>query len=605
MAAGAFALSALRGVTPRQPATAPAIATEAALTPFFVFPPDRPVSDEGRRKASAYLTRLAADATTARAIAIVCPSDRARTAELARNLKLVIDGRDDDWAGIPPSVVDGVGNANVFLEDKPSRPATPAIDLTEVRCLLTDQELYLCFRPRGRPDEDDVSYWLQIYNEAGELSFSVVAIGKTVFGQTWKDNKVIAVTPVSAEQGQTAAGDVFEVRVARSALPPLPDVFVTEAGSYSEPRNRINFTPRFTVREIRYQASTTPAWLLARYAEKTDLLTAGYVPLALAVQEAFLIENIHPELRERVVSDGVAMIEASRSLKDRLDGLPFEAVLAWANRGMQWGASGMMLDERGRITREAYEFMYLDPALLADVRSQLQQQGLGKEPTVRETAEAVDAWALSKNKYRWKPEVLAEWSRTLPNREFWLKLHADTLEDIQAGRDKVCLVNGKQIEFYIIGSPRVGWDTYRRTGHYYGCCGDVAVVSGLGMKSLGVPDIAFFRRLGPTEALTHTFIGFHDRAESVWRTPRGQLPPTDVQPHPGSMLQVTLPGLTERLPFTRETDTGGGVTTWVSARSPVMRLTPREMHKRLEDGLSHEEFCRLLYAQLDRDAEKP
>ena len=78
-----------------------------------------------------------------------------------------------------------------------------------------------------------------------------------------------------------------------------------------------------------------------------------------------------------------------------------------------------------------------------------------------------------------------------------------------------------------------------------------------------------------------------------------QLPPAGTKPHPASMLQWFMPGLKERLPPSREEDLGGGVAPYVSVRSPLMRLSAREMHKRLNDGFTHDEYRKLLYAQLE------
>jgi hypothetical protein len=142
---------------------------------------------------------------------------------------------------------------------------------------------------------------------------------------------------VPQEKFEVAIKDVVEARVARSVFPRLPAEFTASAVSFSTKQNRVNYTRQFPVKPVQSVAATTPAYLLARYAEKADLARAGLVPLALCLSESVLHANVEAAVRERVIEDGLAMIAASREVPDRLAGLPFEAVLAWSNRAMMWG----------------------------------------------------------------------------------------------------------------------------------------------------------------------------------------------------------------------------------------------------------------------------
>jgi hypothetical protein len=265
---------------------------------------------------------------------------------------------------------------------------------------------------------------------------------------------------------------------------------------------------------------------------------------------------------------------------------------------MAWG--GVMvprLDKRDLITAEAYQFMCLDPRILPEVRQHVHKLGIGKQRTAREVAGAIDEWATAKNRYRWKLEVLEEWAKTQTPRDFWARIHKEASEDVKAGRDKICKVNGEQIDFTSVMSPNLDWSLYKKHGYYFGACGDVAVMSMLAYKSLGIPDTCYVWRFGKADAQLHTFAGYYDRTTKVWRSP--QSPPASMKVDGTSVLLWSLPALTDRLPTYVKTDVGGGAEMYVSERNPVLGMSLQEMRKKLTGGLAPAEFAKLIYSQVD------
>jgi hypothetical protein len=569
------------------------------IGPCFDSPSDRKVSEDGRRKAIAYLGRVAEDKGAARAVELVCPQQLLRQAsklqKTAENIR--IDGTDEDWAGVPVAVEDPRDNVIVIDKDKPADPAAAGMDLAEISYVCTDNDLYLRFKAYAKPQQDDTYYSLQIYRD-GEAIASVALNATQAFVQVFNEGKVQKSEAVPREKFEVAIKDVVEARIARSVFPRLPSVFNASGASFNTKQNRANYTKQFKVRPVVSAAATTPAYLLARYAEKADLARAGLVPLALCLTESVIYANVEEAVRERVIDDGLAMLAASREVAELPDGLPFEAVLAWSNRALTWGGlMGQYLDRRGLITAEAYEFMCLDPRILKEVRRHLLQAGIGKQRKPPEVADAVDKWALSKNRYRWKLDVLEEWARTQPRKEYWTRIFKEASEDVKAGRDKVCTVNGKQIDFTVVMSPNLDWSLYQKNGYYFGPCGDVAVMSMLAYKSLGMPDTCFFWRFGKEDAQVHTFAGYYDRTAKVWRSPES--PPESMKVKGTSVLVWSLPPLTDTLPTYTMTDLGGGAETAVSERSPVLRMSLQEMRKKLSEGFAPSEFSKLVYAQVE------
>lgn len=569
------------------------------IGPCFDFPSDRKVSVEGRRKAMAYLQSLSADDNLARAIDIACPQKLVRqamaTKKAAKAFK--IDGADADWAAVAAIVKDARDNVEVHDKHKSAAIASPGMDLAEISCVCTDRDLFIRFKTYAKPQIEDTYYSLQLYAD-GVLTCSVDLTRGQAYVQHYKNDKFVKSDAIPKGKFEISIKDVVEARVARSALPQLPPVFTALGYSFNAKQNRVNYTEIFKIKPAECVAATTPAYLLARYAEKFDLMRAGMVPLALCLTESVIFENADPALRDRIIDDGLAMIAASRATPERLSDLPLEAVLAWSNRMTLWGSlAGLNLDKRGRISAEAYHFMCLDPRILPEVRQHLHEAGIGKQRTPREVAEAIDKWAESKNRYRWKVEVLKEWARTQTPKDYWARIYKEACDDVKAGRDKICTVNGSQIDFTMVMSPNWNWSLYKRNGFYFGPCGDVAVMSMLGCKSLGIPDTCFAWHFGKEDADVHTFAGYYDRNAKAWRS--RQRPPEYMKVNGGPVLLWSMPPLTDRLPSFAKRDFGAGLELYISERNPFLKMSLQEMRTRLSDGIAPAEFAELLYAQVE------
>jgi hypothetical protein len=575
---------------------------ERDLAACFQFPPDRKASAAGCQKAMAYLQSLSKNKTNEPAIQLVCPDKPSLPAALkAAARRIRIDGEDGDWAGVPVAAHDPPDNVVVHHAHggKPVGPPLVGMDIAGISYVYTDEDLFLRFKMYGEPETTDVAYWLEMDDNDGERLYSLVLSQGRIDIHRFKEGKFDKAVTVARDKGEVRIKNVVEARIARSELPGLPDTFRATASSYHQKWYRVNWVPRFRIKPLGNMASTTPAYLLARYAERADLQTAGLVPLALSLTESHIFENAVPSLRETIIQDGVAMIAASRKLSGELSRLPFEAVLAWCNRGLVWGTLlPVQTDERGLITREAYKFMFLEPDILTSVRGELAKQKITPGKPAVELARAVDTWALGKNQYRWKLEVLEEWAKSFGGD--WPAIHRSAKEDVRAGRDKICTVNGVQVYYYAVMSPNVQWRWYQKHGRYYGACADVAVITMLAFKALGIPDICFFRRFGKQDASIHTFAGYFDQATNTWRSPQWSLAGVEVKG--ASVLQWSLPPLTERMPEYAATPVGGGSELFVSDRSPYLSLSPAKMQQKLSEGFTNAQFRDLLYAQVKEGA---
>ncbi len=545
---------------------------------FFSFPKYQRVSEEACRKAIAYLEAMHADKAASRLVDVICPEAMVR---LAKDLQkasgnILIDGKGNDWVGVPAGTH--------IAKSKPTDAVPEGIDLADVSCLWTDKALFIRLRTHAKPETTNVRYDMQLLNQQGELTYQVIVSSDSI--QLWhRLNKTAKFIPVE-KQGESRIDDIIEARLDRALLPDLGETFYAQGVSCSEKPNRLIFSPVFKVNSLSTLASTTAAYLLARYADQIDLEKSDLVPLAACITEALIYENVEQPLRERVIEDGLAMIAASRKVPGRLANLPPEAVLAWTNREGMFSQS---------MTREGYEFRTLDPRILSEVRDHLLEAGLGKHKTVKELATAIDAWAENKNRYRWKVEDLEVWAKTSPHFKNILK---ETKEDVKAGRDKICTVDGQTIEFYAVCSFNFDWKFYRKNGFYYGSCGDVATMTALGYRAMGIPETGFVWRFGVEDPQTHTFAGYFDSADGKWKSLQAPSLEWAIKKYKVSALLWSFPPLTDTISSSVRAPLPEGVDDWVSNRRHCLPLSAKEMREKLLLGFSHDEYCRLLYSQL-------
>lgn len=560
----------------------------------FQFWHDADVTAAGVNEALEYLSGFSADPELVDALDAVCPPNAVRLPTSPDELAaaIAIDGKDDDWARIPIAVKDEQGNVTA---KEPMDEAPDGLDIDEVSYLCTNRDLFLRLKLHGGATSGGVVYWFQISDDRGAPTYALAFSRENGAWLRRYENGQSTQARLPEEKCAWKIGDILEARVSRLALLRLSDRFPLRVTSRSRATSHANWLPQFTAQSARIWGSTPAAYLLARYAEEIDLKAAGLLPLAACLTESLAFENADPDLRDTIVADGVAMITAGQELDEHLRSLPLEALIAWCSRSMLWSVNGPLLNENGRISREGYEFMFLDPRILPEVRAHLHSQGINVDKRGAELAAALKDWATKNNRYRWKLDELETWAEELGGD--WPRIYQETADDIQAGRDKLCTIDGWPIYFHSVSSANFNWRWYREHGYFYGCCGDVSVMEMLAYKALGVPDVCFHNRLGPQNRWVHTFAGYFDRDQGKWRSPqfaRVSLPEAD-----DPILFWYLPPLSARFVQSHEIASGDRRERFVSQRAPLLNMPLGEMRGRLRDGFDQGDFRRLLYGQLE------
>ncbi len=554
------------------------------LTPCFRHP-RAGLSSAGLKEAAAYLTAQRRVAPLL--VGALCSESQLAAVDAWGRAEIRVDGRASDWPDSAPTITDPAGNVVLQTNASQSAGPTPSIDLREVRAVIHRGQLLAQWRVESTPDPR-ASWWLHFYDEDGTRLFDLYlwADGR-IFVNAFAKGRLTGTRQLTSAAG--ARGEVVELSVPLADFPAHSKEFRISAASFLDERKVGNWTTTAALRDVRALAATEGAFLLLRYLDGDDRNDS--LPLAVAVAEAHILTLARRELHERIVEDGRKMIRLGRELA--VGTLPAEAQLAWASRGAFWGGlAGLHLDRSGRITREAYYFMFVDPDVLLDARrvllATLPQLASADTPA---RAAAINSWALAANRYRWKLEVLREWAG---RSDHWRRIYEEAHADVKAGRDRITTVNGVQVYSWAILSPNYQWKQYRKTGWYFGPCGDVAVMSMLALKSLGVADIGWFRRFGPKDDRAHTFAGFFDPAAKRWRTTPDQLP---LAEEGSGLLQWSLPALGEASLTWRKVSAAAGMELWVNERSPFEAHTATAMRRLLAEGIGLGRVVELLSAR--------
>lgn len=509
----------------------------------------------------------------------ICSTDKLRAQQQLRDTAeaIKVDGKDADWDNVTISVSDPEGNVLPYQQERPSSPDKSGLDIKDVTVIKTRSRLVLRIRTHGSPRPDSGAwYFLHLSNELGVRVADIATDGRGMQLTKFAGGKPTRATRLGPEAFRYRTQNVIEWSTDLSKVT-LHDTEKLWAWvvSFDGGRNLYNSTKPFLVTPVSALAGTTPAHLLTLYAQQETLQAGELLPAAIALTESWPYHNVQEHLRDRVVADGIAMLRFGR-LHSR-SGQNFEGALAWSNRSFLWGAlSGWFADDRGKFTREGYEFMFLDPAVLQSVRKRLGMQ-FGPITNSADLALAIDTWSGQVHRYRWKLQNMRKW----PTSPAHKKLLEEIAAEVRAGKDIVTRVDGKPVYHWWIGSANFQWQYFLKNGHYLGPCGDRAVMSMLVLKAFGEADIAFFWNYGPSDQFSHTLVGYLERESNRWRGGPLQVLPAGATGR--GYFQFSLPPLSDQ-PQHGQT-TVEGRTVYVSERIPLQPQSAQSIAALLKAGI--------------------
>ena len=567
--------------------------SESSVRPCFRFPSALHVDARGAEAAVSYLVALSSDARYSTYVDHLCSPENARMVErFGANGSIDVDGNPDDWRDIPAAVVDPEGN--VAAPGGKSLPAAN-MDLITVRAVLTKKELIVLYETAALPSRD-IAYWVHLEppgNGPGRKAYAVVLRDQSVSLLTYVDGKYVGAKPLSGALATGRVGRAVELRISRGAIPELPDSLEAFAAAYDDRRKIGNWTARYKLRLVEHQASSAAAYILARWFALPKTPT-GPLPLMASLSESFAFERVGPDteavgpLRERVIRDGLAMMRDVEQTRPGYASLPPHALAALVNRGMNWGgyASWVYMTKEGRLTREAYEFMFLNPAVLDDVRGEMRPGGRLEGLTNNSLKTLY--YLAARQKYRWKPEEMKTW----PGMQ---EIYRQTLEDIRAGHHKLTTVNGQTVLFYGVLSANFQWKFFKEHGFFYGPCGDLANMVELVLRARGVPTMGLYYLI---EGGGHTFLAYYDEPKQGWVVLNDALT-SSYRDRPANgrlMLQFSLPPISPRLVYTKRLLRAWPTEVWENDRTPADGTNIGEARRLMANFHSAERMEALLRA---------
>jgi len=549
-----------------------------------------------REKAEKYFRRLSVQPQLSAYAKRFCNPQLA--AYVAKSL--ATPGTAPDWRAGILFVDDPAGNVLPHNAGMPAAGENASLDLRRVRYHYQSGKLFLRFELAAAANLSDSNFWLQIYDNAGNKSLDLI-FGDKSYANIYQNGQYVRTDALQNAQVSRAVRNGVEVFFDTARFN-LPASFETTAVAYSQARNKVNTTRKFAISDIQFAAGTAPAALLVLIADHYEADTDSMLPMAVALAESFAYAHATPDVRSRIGADAGKMLRFATANGYVFTGYSFESLLAWANRGMMWGGlSGLYFDPQGRLNAEAYDFMYMNPEVLPAVKAAMAGILPPDATTTDAQALAIDSWALSKNRYRWKTEEICRWADVYPDHPDFRRICGEMRRDTP-NDGLLFSVNGNPIHVWAIMGPNYQWNSIVKQGFYYGPCGDAAVVSMLALKALGIPDLGLYRRLGPTDDFTHTFTAYYDVKGKKWKVPASQQPPSNqVVPFRRPYLQWSLPVSSPVMPTWEKKEFSDAAVFWVNERSPVEALTWAELQKKLKTGFTDKELrTRVLNALRER-----
>ncbi|NLF25604.1 MAG: hypothetical protein GX589_08130, partial [Deltaproteobacteria bacterium] len=363
---------------------------------------------------------------------------------------------------------------------------------------------------------------MNLFDENGNMIYAVVwsSFGNVIQEWDGATGKFLRHLPLRGSVFRK--GRVFEARVPVRLLRRLPYQFNVQSVSWHNFKNLydVNHNNVAGMSESE-KYKETAIELLLRYGEEVDIPANNPFFVAQALSDAFIYKVAEVSLRPTIVKDGLAMINYAGSLGQSpfagqapLSEMSLEALLAWSNRSMIYGdyyAIDYYPARKKRFNREAYEFMILQPRTLHACRELLQSEGVIDTRSVASTADDMNNWLWSRNKYRRSNLAdIEEMYMADPDNPWIKEVYEESLYEKNHGLTNITEVNGVQINKGTVYSPTFQIDYLRKHGLFYGNCVDVVAIESACLTAIGIPGIHVYYGLFSPERGKYT--GYH----SIW-----------------------------------------------------------------------------------------
>lgn len=492
---------------------------------------------------------------------------------------ITIDGRDEDWSGIIPTLesrrwpvatedrarkVWRHGAAAVVRRDR----LIAMLGLSDAGSLdWSDTRVRFRIDCAAGPEWDvDLFVWLEERQWRGQARYRDVGYRA---GRTPSDVRVLRV----------AVKDVLELELDTRAFAPsdvakpiwtlYPNVRTQKGKKTYRPRTRdipvINEDAKPGV------AADVGARMLMLLAADVGLRPDDRTAAAIAITSATVFASSNAEVRRHLRRDNAEHLRFARKVVRqqrrsgtdfRLDKYPLEAQLAWANRCIWLGVKylGWRVSRDAPGDLESYRWAYTPIDTLRELNDLVRREKLVKTEA-SETAATVDGWVTA----HLHPRLY--WGHVLEGRERYKgdpqrRRKFDTAyERIKplrdAGKTRVGTFKGRDVHQVFARNTEIYLRLIGEHGCFYGGCPDEAWLSQDMLRAAGLAPLAFYAGTTHPDRIGHCWAGYFNPVSRRWRS--AQVGRSDEHPwilnmdriavYPYAATAARADGTQDRLPY--------------------------------------------------------
>lgn len=416
--------------------------------------------------------------------------------------EIKIDGESEDWSKNELTIPDEEYDYAAYDPNQGSDTPPFSDDIKSYGFIMDDEYIKVMIEPQQSLAKDEKYYFaVDILNDKESRIYSII----------WSDSRNYIClaneldrakdTKIDCPEAIFAKKHVFEAQIPRKKLLKLPKSFSAGAVMIDYQRNYIDECFKDTGEcSINDKCLKYSLELFCRYAEKADITPDNLIPLAMALTDGYIYKAAEPDLRERIVNDGIKMIKEAERTKNysfsgqkNINELGLDAALAWSNRAIIYGGYswiGYYIARGGIFNNAAYEFMILQPDDLEKCREIIKNNKLIEKKDLQASIKNIETWLESKQKYR--RENLMDISNMYdkcPNDEYCKKIFEEGSADVNENKTIITAVNGIEINKGKNMSPSFQINYLIKNGFYYGHCVDTTTLAMAFHKALGIPSI--------------------------------------------------------------------------------------------------------------------
>ncbi len=318
---------------------------------------------------------------------------------------------------------------------------------------MDKNNIYTMIEPFGLPSSgESFHYRLNILNSDYTLLYALVwtECGNVI--QLWEDG--VFINNIDMGESIFAEGNVYEAVVPVSILIELPEFFYVEPAVWHDHKN--SWDDIWTGNQetsIEQEYNHYSLEILCSYAEEITLSDYGLLPIALALSEGYIYKMVQPELKQRVINDGIEMIrQADKSLsysfgrQEQIKDLDLAALLVWANRSTMYGGYNSLgynfYSADGKLNVDAYEFMVLQPELLDKCRILIEQNNLLDTNSLENTIYNIETWLINIQKYRRVNfDDIVELYEAYPDNPYFENMYEESLWELNNNKTIIASIN--------------------------------------------------------------------------------------------------------------------------------------------------------------------